>query len=178
MEIYIMFSNINKFTKNRFLVFICFLLFSIVASAGVVKIHPSNRPHLNNSESHHQVSSNESQSTRPHEEVNSKKNQTNQEWTSTKKLSSKENITEHFNKHQKDFPNLKTEKAYVDATKKFINNPPQGTLSKIRGGDLILYHPETNVFAISDKNGVPRTMYKPDPASHGKSSNLEYFHSQ
>jgi filamentous hemagglutinin len=102
-----------------------------------------------------------------------------QDWTSTKKFSSDENISDHFKRHGSEFPNIKTEKAYVDATKKFINNPPNGTLTKIRSnGDIVLYHPDTNTFATATKNGTPRTMYKPDPKVHKEKSNLDYFYAQ
>ncbi len=83
-------------------------------------------------------------------------------WTSTKTLSSVENALAHFRRHGGEFscPNAKS---YVDATKDFLTNPPKGALTKTRptNGDRLVYDPATNTFAVSDLNGVPRTMFKP-----------------
>ena len=56
---------------------------------------------------------------------------------------------------------------------------PYGTLSKTRSnGDRILYHPESNTFGIESAQGIPKTMFKPDPNIHRRASNLEYFYDQ
>ena len=70
-------------------------------------------------------------------------------------------------------------KQYVDATHNFVRNPPEGTLTKIRNnGDTLYYNPSTNIFAIKNADGTPRTMFKPNPANHGYKTNLEYFNAQ
>ena len=57
--------------------------------------------------------------------------------------------------------------------------PPQGTLTKIRlNGEIVLYHPGTNTFASFTKEGIPKTLFKPDVLRHKYSSNLEYFNAQ
>ena len=62
---------------------------------------------------------------------------------------------------------------------RFVNEKPTGTLTKIRhDGDRVFYHPETNTFAVTTKDGVPRTMYKPDPSIHGYQTNMDYFNAQ
>lgn len=49
-----------------------------------------------------------------------------------------------------------------------MNNPPEGTLSKVRpNGDTVFYNPKTNTFAVKTADGVPKTMFRPDPAEHG-----------
>lgn len=45
-------------------------------------------------------------------------------------------------------------------------------------GDIILYNPSTNSFAISNAEGLPRTLYKPSLNRHPYSTNLEYFNAQ
>jgi len=44
-----------------------------------------------------------------------------------------------------------------------MHNPPKGTLSKLRSnGDKILYNEKSNIFGVMTKDGVPRTMFRPD----------------
>lgn len=100
-------------------------------------------------------------------------------WTSTKQRSSVGNAYWHWKDHQGDFLGIKNSKQYVEATHNFIRNPPPGTLTKTRvNGDVIFYHPASNIFAITNKLGVPRTMYKPSIKKHPYSTNLEYFNAQ
>jgi hypothetical protein len=84
-------------------------------------------------------------------------------WTSKRAKSSVVNAWEHYKKHRHEFPNIANAVDYVKKTKKFVKNPPQGTLVKFRArnGDTLFYHEATNTFAIMDKHGTPRTMYKP-----------------
>jgi filamentous hemagglutinin len=100
-------------------------------------------------------------------------------WTATKKLNPVENAFKHWKKHGKEFPDLQNAKQYVDAAKKFTGSPPSGTLTKIRpDGSTVVYNPTTNTFAIKNANGVPQTMFKPDPTIHGYPSNMDYFNAQ
>ncbi len=93
-------------------------------------------------------------------------------WTPTDQLSESENMTYHYGEHSGDFPDVTTIWEYVRKTHEFINEPPDGVLAKIReNGDILLYHEETNTFAIRDVNGVPRTMFKPEPR-------IRYWNSQ
>jgi RHS repeat-associated protein len=99
-------------------------------------------------------------------------------WTSTKNKTPVENAYRHFKDHGAEFGS-KNSVDYVKSTQEFLRNPPAGTLSKTRAnGDIIRYHPNTNTFGVIDAAGAPRTMFKPDPAVHGKPSNLDYFHAQ
>ena len=61
----------------------------------------------------------------------------------------------------------------------FVNNPPAGTLTKVRNnGETVYYNPSTNTFAVKRADGAPKTMFKPDPADHGYKTNLDYFNAQ
>lgn len=52
---------------------------------------------------------------------------------------------------------------YGDRIKAFTSKPPKGTETvKRANGDTLFYQASTNTFAVTDKNGVPRTMFKPD----------------
>ena len=83
-------------------------------------------------------------------------------WSSTKKLTPQENAIIHWNKHKDEFPELKTYGEYINMVHTFINNPPKGTEVKVRGnGDKLFYHQESNVFVAINKDGIPKTMFKP-----------------
>lgn len=69
----------------------------------------------------------------------------------------------HWTKHRSDFPELQNAKQYVEATQNFVTNPPKGTLIKTRSnGDIVYYNETTNTFAVKNKDGVPKTMFKPE----------------
>jgi len=100
-------------------------------------------------------------------------------WSSTKKLSSVENAFGHFKKHGGEFPGIENAKQYVDAARRFTGSPPSGALTKVRGnGDVLIYDGATNTFGVRAADGVPRTMFRPDPAKHGYPTNLDYFNAQ
>ena len=83
-------------------------------------------------------------------------------WSTTKSLSAEENAMEHWIKHSDEFPEFKDLNQYIDATQNFITNPPNGTLIKTRNnGDIIYYDQLNNIFAIKNKDGAPKTMFKP-----------------
>lgn len=51
---------------------------------------------------------------------------------------------------------------YVEGANSFMHNSPNGTLVKSRpNGDILKYDSKTNTFGVMDKNGNPRTMFKP-----------------
>ncbi|MGB8664170.1 MAG: hypothetical protein WCD24_05305 [Serratia inhibens] len=100
-------------------------------------------------------------------------------WTATKKADPVANAYGHWDKHKKEFPEYQNAKQYVDATHNFVSNPPPGTMIKTRpNGETVYYNPTTNTFAVKRTDGVPRTMFKPDPADHGYKTNLDYFNAQ
>ncbi len=101
------------------------------------------------------------------------------DWSTTKTLTSPENALAHWNKHAAEFPEFTSADQYIEGAQKFVSNPPAGTLTKIKSnGDVMIYNPISNTFAVKTSTGAPRTMFKPDPAKHGYSTNLEYFNAQ
>jgi len=52
---------------------------------------------------------------------------------------------------------------YLHKVRTFIEATPRGTETVKRpNGDTLYYQASTNTFAVVDRNGVPRTMFKPD----------------
>jgi pyocin large subunit-like protein len=52
---------------------------------------------------------------------------------------------------------------YLHKVRAFTENAPRGTETVQRAnGDTLFYQASTNTFAVTDRNGVPRTMFKPD----------------
>jgi filamentous hemagglutinin len=74
-----------------------------------------------------------------------------------------ENAFGHWKKHGAEFPEFQNSKQYVEGAKRFVTDPPTGTLTKpgSRPGDTLFYHPETNTFGVRGADGAPRTMFRP-----------------
>ncbi|MFK0297860.1 S-type pyocin family protein [Brevundimonas sp. NPDC090276] len=52
---------------------------------------------------------------------------------------------------------------YLQKVRAFTETTPKGTETVKRpNGDTLYYQASTNTFAVVDRNGVPRTMFKPD----------------
>jgi pyocin large subunit-like protein len=52
---------------------------------------------------------------------------------------------------------------YLTKVRAFTEEAPKGTETVKRpNGDTLYYQASTNTFAVVDRNGVPRTMFKPD----------------
>ncbi|HUH10360.1 MAG TPA: S-type pyocin family protein [Brevundimonas sp.] len=52
---------------------------------------------------------------------------------------------------------------YLTKVRAFTETTPKGTETVKRpNGDTLYYQASTNTFAVVDRNGVPRTMFKPD----------------
>ncbi len=85
------------------------------------------------------------------------------DWTATKAATAPENALRHWNDHGAEFPQYTNASEYVQAAQDFVNNPPSGSLTKVRpgNGDQLFYDPATNTFVSATANGVPRTMFKP-----------------
>jgi pyocin large subunit-like protein len=76
---------------------------------------------------------------------------------------SEANAEEHWKKHGREFPELHSEQDYVNAANAFVHHPPPGTLTKRDArGDMLFYQPATDIFAVMDSRGEPRTFFKPD----------------
>lgn len=84
-----------------------------------------------------------------------------QMWTANRKYSARENAEYHFKRDGGDF-GARTLDAYVARAHAFIGDPPPGTLTLTRrNGDRLFYHPASNTFAVANRAGSPRTMFKP-----------------
>ncbi len=57
----------------------------------------------------------------------------------------------------------RTPEEFVAKMRAFVANPPAGTETVKRpNGDTLFYQASTNTFAVADRSGTPRTMFKPD----------------
>jgi pyocin large subunit-like protein len=100
-------------------------------------------------------------------------------WSATRRKPSVENAFGHWQKHKSEFPNLNNAKEYVEAATKFLRSADPNVLTRTRpNGDVIRFNPATDEFGVMDPSGVPRTYFKPDPASHGYPTNMDYFNAQ
>jgi pyocin large subunit-like protein len=93
------------------------------------------------------------------------------------KFSSEEKLTDHFKKHRREF-NFESETEYLRSAQAFISTMGnENVLLKIRDdGEIVLYNPFTNEFAVLTWYGIIRTYFKPDPKIHKKPTNLDYFY--
>jgi filamentous hemagglutinin len=95
--------------------------------------------------------------------VDSKGNALVGDWSSTGTLSAPENALGHWVKHSTEFPEFSNASQYVEAAQKFVTDPPVNILMKTRpnSGDVLLYDPASNTFAVKNATGAPKTMFRP-----------------
>lgn len=87
----------------------------------------------------------------------------NPQWSKGKYSNWQQNAAAHWQKHGVEFPEFESADEYVQFANDFIKNPPAGTQTKTeKDGDTLFYSPEHNIFAVKSKQGVPRTMFKPN----------------
>jgi pyocin large subunit-like protein len=83
-------------------------------------------------------------------------------WSANSKYTAQENAAYHFERNGADFGADDVD-AFVEKAHAFVSSPPKGALTLTRAnGDLLIYDPDGNVFAVKTKDGAPRTMFKPD----------------
>ena len=83
-------------------------------------------------------------------------------WAPSKRFSAEEGAQRQFERDGQAF-DAKTLDQFVKKAHAFVGHPPKGTLTLTRkNGDILFYDPKGNVFAVSNKEGAPRTMFKPD----------------
>jgi pyocin large subunit-like protein len=83
-------------------------------------------------------------------------------WAASKRFSAEEGAQKQFERDGAAF-DAKTEDQFVKKAHAFVGHPPKGTLTLTRkNGDILFYDPKGNIFAVSNKEGAPRTMFKPD----------------
>lgn len=88
-------------------------------------------------------------------------------WTANSRRTAEENVARQFERNGEDF-SARTVEDYARKAHQFVSNPPSTaeTLNR-ENGDILIYDPRSNVFAVASSQGVPRTMFKPrDGASY------------
>lgn len=91
-------------------------------------------------------------------------------------LTSHGNAWVHWEKHKKEFPEIKYPADYFALAFELVTAPPPGTLQRTDANHNALYYlPTRNIFAVKSPAGKIRTLFRPDPAIHHYASNLEFF---
>ena len=82
-------------------------------------------------------------------------------WAANRDNTGEENARRQFERNGADF-GARSAEAYVRAAHDFVHGP-QGGLERIErpNGDLLIYDPKANVFAVVARDGAPRTLFKP-----------------
>jgi pyocin large subunit-like protein len=82
-------------------------------------------------------------------------------WASSRRGSAEDNARRQFERNGADFSAASLD-AYVARARAFAAEPPRGVLKARRSnGDQMLYDPRSNTFLVTDREGAPRTMFKP-----------------
>jgi hypothetical protein len=83
-------------------------------------------------------------------------------WAPSRAKSAEDGAERAFERNGEAF-GAKTMDQYVQKAHAFVGHPPKGTQTLTRkNGDTLYYDPKGNVFAVANKEGAPRTMFKPD----------------
>lgn len=83
-------------------------------------------------------------------------------WSASRRGTAEENAQRAFDRNGEAF-GARDLDDFVRKVHAFIETPPAGTQRLTRAnGDVLLYDPKGNVFAVASKDGAPRTMFKPD----------------
>jgi pyocin large subunit-like protein len=83
-------------------------------------------------------------------------------WSASRRGSAEENAQRSFERNGEAF-GARDLDAFVRKAHDFVENPPAGTERLTRAnGDVLLYDPKANIFAVVTEAGAPRTMFKPD----------------
>lgn len=82
-------------------------------------------------------------------------------WASNRQRSGEENAQKQFERNGADFSAASMDD-YVSKAHAFVDAPPKGAQTITRpNGDVLYYDPKANVFLVADREGAPRTMFKP-----------------
>jgi pyocin large subunit-like protein len=83
-------------------------------------------------------------------------------WSASRRYSAAENAQRAFDRNGEAF-GARDLDAFVKKAHAFVSHPPAGAQTLTRAnGDVLIYDPRGNVFAVASKDGAPRTMFKPD----------------
>ena len=84
------------------------------------------------------------------------------EWAASRRYSAEESARHAYARNGEAFGAASFED-YVRKAHAFVEHPPKGVETLTRpNGDTLFYDAKANVFAVADKAGAPRTMFKPD----------------
>ena len=83
-------------------------------------------------------------------------------WAASRRYTAEESAQHAFDRNGEAF-GAKSLEDYVRKARAFVDHPSKGVETLRRAnGDTLFYDPKANVFAVADKAGAPRTMFKPD----------------
>jgi hypothetical protein len=83
-------------------------------------------------------------------------------WSASRRYSAEESAQRAFERNGDAF-GARSIDQFIKKAHAFVDHPPAGTQTLTRAnGDTLFYDPRGNVFAVADKAGAPRTMFKPD----------------
>jgi pyocin large subunit-like protein len=82
-------------------------------------------------------------------------------WAATKRYSAEEGAQRTFERNGEDFGAGSVD-AFVRKAHDFVTDPPAG-VEKIEkaNGDVLFYDARSNTFAVANRDGLPKTMFKP-----------------
>jgi pyocin large subunit-like protein len=82
-------------------------------------------------------------------------------WAANKNHTAQENADYHF-KRDGDAVGATSEDDFLTKVHAFVDTPPRDVQTLARSnGDKLMYDPKANLFAVVDKDGAPRTLFKP-----------------
>jgi pyocin large subunit-like protein len=83
-------------------------------------------------------------------------------WSPSRRYSAEEGAQRAFDRNGEAFGARNVDQ-FVRKAHAFVSHPPAGTQTIARpNGDTLFYDPKGNVFAVANKAGAPKTMFKPD----------------
>lgn len=83
-------------------------------------------------------------------------------WTASRRGGAEENARRAFARNGESF-GASSLPAYVRKARAFIDTPPAGVQRLTRrNGDVLMYHPSSNTFAVASRDGTPRAFFRPD----------------
>jgi pyocin large subunit-like protein len=83
-------------------------------------------------------------------------------WAPSRRNSAEEGAQKAFERNGEAFGADSLDQ-FVRKAHAFVGHPPKGTETLTRqNGDTLYYNPKANIFAVANKDGAPRAMFKPD----------------
>jgi pyocin large subunit-like protein len=82
-------------------------------------------------------------------------------WAASRRYGPQEAADRAFARNGADF-GARDVKDFARMARDFVEHPPKGVQTLARtNGDTLFYDPKANVFAVADREGAPRTMFRP-----------------